>query len=106
MNTMFLKVIIQTMPKTPANEYRDAQFIVKSREAWKKDRTKYITLLICSVAAFFLTDKFKIPYIGNLFFFFGIFGFLAGLFFSFRAIMVYKYYYDIYKEEDIKKLEQ
>lgn len=106
MNSMFLNLIIQTMPKTPANEYQDSKIIVKSRKAWKKDITKYFFIVVTSAISFFLTDKIPIPYIGNFFFLYGICGFLSGVFFCLRAFLVYKHYYDIYKEEDIKKINE
>lgn len=104
MNSMLLNIIIQTIPKTPANEYEESKLIIKSRKAWKKDRKNYSVLAISAAIAFVLTDKLSIPFIGNLLFTFGVCGFLAGIFFGFRAHVIYKHYFDIYKEEDIKKI--
>ncbi len=106
MNSFLLNVIIQTIPKTPANEYQDSKLIIKSRNEWKKDRVKYFALTITAAIVFFLTDKLPVPFIGLFFFLFGIGGFFSGLFFCFRACMVYKHYFDIYRDEDIKKIEE
>ena len=41
MNALLLNIIIQTIPKTPANEYEEAKLIVKSIKSWKNDIYTY-----------------------------------------------------------------
>ncbi len=78
MNSMLLNIIIQTIPKVNAN--------------------------LC-IAAVILTDKVPVPYLGSIFFIGGFFGLIYAALWGLRGYMVYKYYYDIYKEEDLKKLD-
>ena len=106
MNSMLLNIIIQTMPKVDANRYEDGKIIVKSRSKWKSDIINGLVLILICIAAVILTDKIPLPYIGSLFFIGGIFGMLYSFLFTLRALLVYKYYYDIYTEEDLKKLEE
>ena len=106
MNSMLLNIIIQTMPKVDANRYEDGKIIVKARSKWKSDIINGLVLILICIAAVILTDKIPLPYIGSLFFIGGIFGMLYSFLFTLRALLVYKYYYDIYSEEDLKKLEE
>lgn len=105
MTSFLLNIIIQTIPKVPANEYQDAKFVVKSRNAWKQDIFEFIMIFITSLICLFTFDKLPIPYVGNILVLYGVFGSISGVIFSFRAYMVYKHYYDIYEEEIIKKIE-
>ena len=105
MNSMLLNIIIQTMPKVDANRYEDGQLIVKPRHKWKSDAISGLLICLLCIVAIFLTDKLSIPYVGSILFIGGVFGFLYSAMWGFRGYMVYKYYYDIYKEEDLKKLE-
>ncbi len=59
MNSMFLNVILRTIPRVNANEYEDAKLV----------------------------------------------GIFWGALMALRAILVYKYYFQLFKEEDIKKLD-
>lgn len=106
MNSMLLNIIIQTIPKVNANQYEDGQLLVKPRKSWQSDYITGFLLCILCIIAIILTDKLPIPYVGGLLFIGGFFGLIYSLFFALRALMVYKYYYDIYKEEDLKKLEE
>lgn len=106
MNLILLNIITKTIPKVPANEFEDAKLIIKPRNDWKNDISKYASIFVVSIIAFFLTDKINLPYVGNIFFFGGLIGSLSGIFFCIRAILVYKYYFTIFREEDIKKLEK
>ena len=106
MNSMLLNVIIQTIPKVDANKYEDGQIIVKSRRKWKNDFFTGLFLFVVCIAAVVLTDKLPIPYVGGLLFIGGVFGMIYSSLFALRALLVYKYYYDIYTEEDLKKLEE
>lgn len=106
MNSMLLNVIIQTIPKVDANKYEDGQIIVKSRRKWKNDFFTGLFLFVVCIAAVVLTDKLPIPYVGGLLFIGGVFGMIYSSLFTLRALLVYKYYYDIYTEEDLKKLEE
>lgn len=105
MNALLLSIIIKTIPKVDANNYEDSKLIVKQRKEWKTDIINDIFILIVSLISFISTDKVKIPYIGTFLFIGGFLGSFYGVIFSIRAYLVYKYYYDIFKEEDIKKLE-
>ena len=106
MNSMLLNIIIQTMPKVDANRYEEGRLIVKPRRKWKNDAISGFSLCIICIVAIILTDKLPVPYVGGVLFIGGFFGLLYSLLFGFRALMVYKYYYDIYNEEDLKKLEE
>lgn len=106
MNSMLLNVIIQTIPKVDANKYEDGQIIVKSRRKWKNDFFTGLFLFVVCIAAVVLTDKLPIPYVGGLLFIGGVFGMIYSSLFTLRALLVYKYYYDIYTEEDLNKLEE
>ena len=106
MNSMLLNVIIQTIPKVDANKYEDGQIIVKSRRKWKNDFFTGLFLFVVCIAAVVLTDKLPIPYVGGLLFIGGVFGMIYSSLFTLRALLVYKYYYDIYTEVDLKKLEE
>lgn len=105
MSGLLLTIIVQTIPKIPANEYHKAILIVKSRNAWKKDILKYLLVFITALFSLFIFDKIPIPYIGTAFIFYGFFGFLGGIAGAFRAFYVYKHYFDIYEEDVIKKIE-
>ncbi len=105
MTSMLLNVIIQTIPKVNANNYEDGQIIVKSRRKWRSDFITGFSIVAACIIAVIFTDKLPVPYVGSLFFIGGIFGMLYSFLYAFRALMVYKYYYDIYTEEDLKKLE-
>ena len=106
MNSMLLNIIIQTMPKVDANRYEEGRIIVKPRSKWKSDAITGFSLCLLCIVAIILTDKLPVPYLGGVLFIGGFFGLVYALLFGFRALMVYKYYYDIYKEEDLKKLEE
>ena len=106
MNSMLLNIIIQTIPKTDANNFEDSRLIVKPRQKWKEDGFKGLIILLLCLAAIILTDKVPVPYLGSIFFIGGFFGLLYTLMFTIRGFIVYKYYYDIYKEEDLKKLDE
>ena len=106
MTSMLLNVIIRTIPKVDANEFEDSRIIIKPRSEWKNDIVSYILLFVISIALFILTDKLPIQYVGTFFFIGGIVGMLAGAFFALRAILVYKYYFEIFREEDIRKLDK
>jgi len=105
MNSMLLNIIIQTMPKVDANRYEEGQLIVKPRRKWKSDAISGLIICIFCIVAIILTDKLPVPYLGSIFFIGGVFGLIYAAMWGFRGYMVYKYYYDIYKEEDLKKLE-
>lgn len=105
MNSMLLNIIIQTMPKVDANRYEEGRLIVKSRKKWQSDYITGFLLCILCIIAIILTDKLPVPYVGGVLFIGGFFGLIYSLLFALRALLVYKYYYDIYKEEDLKKLE-
>lgn len=106
MNAMLLNVILRTIPKVDANEFEDSRLIVKPRKAWKDDIINDILIMLFSIAAFVCTDKLPIPYIGTFLFIGGFVGFFYGLLFCIRASLIYKYYYQIFKEDDINKLKQ
>lgn len=90
---------------TKGQDIEDARrYIVKPKKDWKIDIISYSILFVISLLAFILTDKFSIPYLGTFLFFFGFLGMITGGFFTFRAIMVYRHYEDLFKEEDVKKL--
>ena len=105
MNSMLLNIIIQTIPKVDANRYEDGQIIIKSRSKWKSDAISGLSICILCIIAIIFTDKLPIPYLGSIFFIGGFFGLIYAALWGLRAFLVYKYYYDIYKEEDLKKLE-
>lgn len=105
MNSMLLNIIIQTIPKVDANKYEEGQIIVKPRRKWKSDFINGLVIFLLCFVAVILTDKLPLPYVGSIFFICGTFGMLYSFLYGFRAFMVYKYYYDIYKEDDLKKLE-
>lgn len=105
MNGLLLTIIVRTIPKIPANEYCKENFIVKSRNAWKKDIYKYLVIFITAIISLFIFDKLPIPYIGTAFIFYGFFGTVGGFFMCLRAYMIYKHYDDIYEEEVVKKIE-
>ena len=104
MNTILLNVIIRTIPKINANDYEEARLIVKPRNTWLYDSINKLLLFIFSVLAIVLTDKIRIPYIGTFLFIGGFYGVFYGMIFGIRDFLVYKAYYQIFKEEDIKKL--
>ena len=106
MNSMLLNIIIQTMPKVDANRYEEGRIIVKPRSKWKSDAISGLIICLICIVAIILTDKLSIPYAGSILFIGGFFGLLYAAMWGFRGYMVYKYYYDIYKEEDLKKLEE
>ena len=106
MNSMLLNIIIQTIPKVNANRYEEGQLIVKPRSKWKSDAISGFSLCLLCIVAIILTDKLPVPYLGGVLFIGGFFGLLYAAMWGFRGYMVYKYYYDIYKEEDLKKLEE
>jgi len=106
MNSMLLNIIIQTIPKVDANRYEEGRLIVKPRGQWKSDAISGLIICIICIIAIIFTDKLSIPYVGSLLFIGGSFGFLYAAMWGFRGYLVYKYYYDIYKEEDLKKLEE
>ena len=105
MNSMLLNIIIQTIPKVNANRYEDGQLVVKPRRQWKSDAISGLIICILCIAAVILTDKVPVPYLGSIFFIGGSFGLIYAALWGLRGFMVYKYYYDIYKEEDLKKLD-
>ena len=106
MNSMLLNIIIQTIPKVNANRYEDGQLVVKPRRQWKSDAISGLIICILCIAAVILTDKVPVPYLGSIFFIGGFFGLIYAALWGLRGYMVYKYYYDIYKEEDLKKLDE
>ena len=106
MNSMLLNVILRTIPKVDANEYEDAKIVVKPRNEWRNDIISYILLFIISLAAFILTDKLPIPYVGTFLFMGGFVGIFGGLLMALRAFLIYKYYFQLFREEDIKKLDK
>ncbi|MCQ2590853.1 MAG: hypothetical protein MJ179_10555 [Treponema sp.] len=105
MNSFLLNIIVQTIPKVPADEYNDAKLVIKSRKAWKKDIFKYILVFISAIICLFIFDKLPVPYVGNVLVFYGFIGTLGGFFMILRSFMIYKHYYDIFQEDDIKKIE-
>ena len=105
MNSMLLNIIIQTIPKVNANRYEDGQLVVKPRRQWKSDAISGLIICILCIAAVILTDKVPVPYLGSIFFIGGFFGLIYAALWGLRGYVVYKYYYDIYKEEDLKKLD-
>lgn len=105
MNSMFLNVILRTIPRVNANEYEDAKLVVKPRNEWRNDIASYIILFIVSLIAFIMTDKLPIPYLGTFLFMGGFVGIFWGALMALRAVLVYKYYFQLFKEEDIKKLD-
>lgn len=105
MNSMLLNVILRTIPRVNANEYEDSKLVIKPRNEWKNDIVSYIILFFVSLAAFILTDKLSIPYVGTFLFMGGFVGIFWGFLMALRAIAVYKYYFELFREEDIKKLD-
>lgn len=106
MSSYLLNIIIQTIPKVPANEYQEAKLIVKPRNAWKNDIFKFFVILITALISLFIFDKIPIPYLGNVFVLYGVFGSISGIIFGLRAFIIFKHYFDIFEEDTLKKLEQ
>ena len=106
MNILLLNVIIRTIPKIDANNFEDSRLIVKPRKKWLEDFVNDILIFVCSLIAVVLTDKLPIPYIGTFFFIGGFYGIFHELIFGIRAFLIYKAYYQIFNEDDIKKLEE
>ena len=106
MNILLLNIIIKTIPKTDANDFEDSHLIVKPRKAWLEDVIKNFLIFLVSIIAFIMFDKLSIPYIGTFFFIGGYYGIFHGLIFGFRALLIYKAYYQIFKEDDIKKIDK
>ena len=105
MNAMLLNVIIRTIPKVDANEWEENRLVIKPRNKYIKEAINDILIAILSIIAFICTDKLKIPYIGTFLFMGGFFGTFWGTLSSLRAFLIYKVYYQIFNEEDIKKLD-
>ena len=105
MNPVLLNIIIKTIPKTEANQYEESRLIIKSRSKYKKEAINDLLICIFSIIAFICTDKIKIPYIGTFLFLGGFFGSIWGALSSIRAYFIYKAYYQIFSEDEIKKLE-
>lgn len=106
MNILLLNVIVRTIPKIDANNFEDSRLIVKPRKKWLEDFVNDILIFVSSLIAVVLTDKLPIPYIGTFFFIGGFYGIFHGLIFGIRAFLIYKAYYQIFNEDDIKKLEE
>ena len=104
MNSWMLCTVLKTMPRTDANDFEDSKIILKPRKEWENDIFKYLSLFLISILSVWLTDKLPVPYAGTLFFFLGIAGFFISCICGFRAIVVYKYYDDLFKKADIDKL--
>lgn len=105
MNILLLNVIIRTIPKIDANKFEDSRLIVKPRKEWLEEFINNILIFLFSIIAVILTDKLPIPYIGTFFFMGGFYGIFHAILFGIRAFLIYKAYYQIFKEDDIKKLD-
>jgi hypothetical protein len=105
MNILVLNVIIRTIPKVDANEWEDSKLVVRPRSEWKKEAINDFLIFLVSIIAFFMTDKLPIPYVGTFLFIGGFLGTFYGLILGTRAFLIYKAYYQIFKEDEIRKLE-
>ena len=106
MNSWLFVIILKTMPRTDVNSFDESRLILKPRKEWKADIFFNILIFIISFFAFFLTEKIRVPYLGTFLFIGGFYGIFHGLVFSIRAYLVYKNYDDLFREEDVRKIDR
>lgn len=102
MNSFLMVMILKTMPRIDANEYEDGRIPVKPRDDWRNDIFNWLIAFVASTVSFFVLTH--VPYIETLFFIAGFLGMVLSLMYSFRAILVYRYYDDLFTKENIDKL--
>src|SRR5574344_504761 len=104
MNILLYNIIMKTMPHVDSETYNSDKFIIKKRELWKQDIFKYVLIFAVSFVSFFFLVN--VYYLGTFFFIGGFVGMMTSILFVLRAIIIYKNYYDLFKKEDIDKIEE
>ena len=88
------------LKKKDRNEYdKEENGVIKSKKAWKKDAYINFGIFVgCLLFIIFLN-------FGLIPFFIAIYGVIRGIFFCFRATVIYKSYDSIFSEEITQKIE-
>lgn len=102
MHPYFIYLLLRTLPPGEQKKLEEKSLNIKPRHKWKQDALNYLLVFIISIACFIMLST--VPYIGPFFFFAGIIGSLYSIPLCIRAILIYKYFDDLFTEENIKKL--
>lgn len=102
MSSAFIYYLLTTVYKTKELKLDETNLEIKPRSVWKQKAFNNLLICFVSIAVFIFLSK--VPYAGPVFFLAGLIGALYSITFLVRALLIYKYYDDVFSEENIKKL--
>ena len=102
MNIYAYYKMLKSTPKVDANNFEGNKYVLKSRATYKNDIFNSVIALVASLVVIFVLSL--IPYVGPVFALIGFFGLLFSIIALVRSSYAYKHYYDLFTEEEIKKI--
>ena len=102
MHPYFIYLLLRTLPHSEQKKLEEKSINIKPRKQWRQEALNYLLVFIISIVCFIMLST--VPYAGPLFFLIGIIGAIYSIPLGIRAILIYKYFDDIFTEENIKKL--
>lgn len=102
MHPYFIYLLLRTLPHTEEKVLEEKKIEIKPRSEWLNIAINEFLGSFISLLIFLLLSR--VPYIGPLFFIFGLMGFLYLIVFGIRNVLIYKFYEDLFTEENVKKL--
>ena len=102
MNAFAFVRMLKSMPHVDANDFEVNKYAIKSRDGYKNEIFNAAISFALSILS--VTVLSLIPFAGPFFFLGGLLGGTITAMWLYNAIYAYRHYYDLFTEEDIKKI--